>query len=148
MVGKVMIVVNSAWNLVNFRAGLIRALFGAGYEVVAVAPTDKYVHQVAQLGFRFISMPMDCQGLSPTRDLGLAYRFWCLLRSESPAIVLCYTVKPNVYGSIAAHALGIPVINNVAGLGAAFLKGGVVAVTGAAVVQACSLSIGEGILPE
>jgi glycosyltransferase involved in cell wall biosynthesis len=39
-------------------------------------------------------------------------------------VYLGYTVKPNVYGSLAAHSLSIPVINNVAGLGAVFIKGG------------------------
>lgn len=42
MRGKVVIALNAAWNLVNFRAGLIRALVQAGYEVVAVAPYDNY----------------------------------------------------------------------------------------------------------
>lgn len=119
---KVMIALNTAWNLVNFRAGLIRALVAAGYEVVAVAPDDEYSARLAALGCRFVPLPMDNKGVNPGRDLLLLFRFIQLLRSERPDVFLGYTVKPNVYGSIAAHLLDIPVINNVAGLGTAFIK--------------------------
>lgn len=58
------------------------------------------------------------------RDLLLLCRFFGLMRAERPDAFLGYTVKPNVYGSLAARALAIPVINNIAGLGAVFIKGG------------------------
>lgn len=119
---KVMIALNTAWNLVNFRAGLIRALVAAGYEVVAVAPDDEYSPKLAALGCRFVPLPMDNKGVNPGRDLLLLFQFLQVLRRERPDVFLGYTVKPNVYGSIAAHLLGIPVINNVAGLGTAFIK--------------------------
>ena len=121
---KILIVLNTAWNLVNFRAGLIRALVDAGYEVVAVAPPDEYVPLVTQLGCRYVSFPMDSQGTHPGRDLLLLIRLLRLLRKEKPAVFLGYTVKPNVYGSLAAHLLHIPVINNIAGLGVVFVSNG------------------------
>lgn len=119
---KVVIAINTAWNLVNFRAGLIRALVASGYEVVAVAPPDEYAGRLDALGCRYSPLPMDNKGTHPGRDLLLLWRFFCLLRNERPAVFLGYTVKPNVYGSLAAHALNIPVINNIAGLGVVFAK--------------------------
>jgi len=119
---KLMISINSSWNFVNFRAGLIRGLQGAGYEVVTVAPPDDHVPRLRELGCRYVPLEMDNKGTHPGRDLLLLWRFWRLLRSERPDVYLGYTVKPNIYGSLAAHALGIPVINNVAGLGAVFIK--------------------------
>ena len=121
---KVMIVLNTAWNLVNFRIGLIRALVATGYEVVAVAPSDKYADGLAALGCRFIHVPMDNNGINPAKDFLLLWRLFCLLRTERPNVYLGYTIKPNIYGSLAAHALGIPVINNIAGLGTVFIRGG------------------------
>lgn len=121
---KLLIVVNTAWNLYNFRSGLIRALVEAGYEVVAAAPYDDYAPRLEVLGCRFVPLPMDNKGTSPLRDLMLLWRFQRLLRRERPAVFLGYTVKPNIYGSIAAHGLGIPVINNIAGLGMVFIRGG------------------------
>jgi glycosyltransferase involved in cell wall biosynthesis len=119
-----MIALNTAWNLVNFRSGLIRALVTNGYDVIAVAPADEYAHQLAALGCRFVSLPMDNKGTHPGRDLMLLMRFVRLMRKERPDVFLGYTVKPNIYGSLAAHASGVPVINNVAGLGTVFIKGG------------------------
>jgi len=119
---KIIIALNTAWNLVNFRAGLIRALAAKGYEVVAVAPYDEYAPRLAALGCRFVALPMDNKGTHPGRDLLLLWRFYWLLRRERPAVYLGYTVKPNVYGSLAAHALGISVVNNIAGLGAVFIN--------------------------
>lgn len=119
---KVVIALNTAWNLVNFRSGLIRAFLDAGYEVVAVAPPDEYVSRLVALGCGFIPLPMDNKGTHPGRDLLLFWRFYRLLKHERPTVYLGFTVKPNVFGSLAAHALGIPVINNIAGLGAVFIK--------------------------
>ena len=119
---RVVIALNLAWNLVNFRAGLIRALVAEGYEVVAVAPYDEYAPRLDALGCRYVPLPMDNQGTHPGRDLLLLWRFYRLLRRERPAVYLGFTVKPNVYGSMAAHALGIPVVNNIAGLGAVFIR--------------------------
>lgn len=119
---KIVIALNTAWNLINFRAGLIRALVAEGHEVVAVAPNDEYAPRLAELGCRFVALPMDNKGTHPGRDLLLWFRFFNLLRHERPDVFLGYTVKPNVYGSLAAHVLGIPVVNNIAGLGAVFIR--------------------------
>lgn len=119
-----MITLNTAWNLVNFRSGLIRAFVNHGYEVVAVAPYDEYAERLRDLGCRYVPLPMDNKGTNPIRDFFLYLKFCGLLRREKPSIFLGYTVKPNIYGSLAAHSVNIPVINNVAGLGTAFIRGG------------------------
>lgn len=121
---KIVIALNTAWNLVNFRTGLIRALLAEGYEVVAVAPYDEYVFKLSTLGCRYVALPMDNTGTNPGRDALLLWRFYRLLKAERPSLYLGYTVKPNIYGSMAAHALSIPVVNNIAGLGAVFIRGG------------------------
>jgi glycosyltransferase involved in cell wall biosynthesis len=108
--------------LYNFRAGLIRALVDAGYEVVVAAPPDDYSVRLKDLGCRYVPLPMSNKGTNPFSDLWLLVRFWWLLRQEQPSVFLGYTIKPNIYGSIAAHGLDIPVINNIAGLGAVFIK--------------------------
>jgi glycosyltransferase involved in cell wall biosynthesis len=121
---KIVISINAAWNIVNFRLGLIRALREAGHEVVALAPPDDYSARLEALGIPYLPIAMDKQGLSPLRDLLLLGRYWRLLRRLKPDIFLGYTAKPNIYGSIAAQAAGAKVINNVSGLGTAFIRGG------------------------
>lgn len=119
---KIVISINTAWNIFNFRAGLVRALVDAGHEVIAIAPDDEYAPRLKELGCKFIPLAMDNNGTHPGRDLLLLMRYYSVLRSVRPDAFLGYTVKPNVYGSLAAHALGIPVINNIAGLGATFIR--------------------------
>ena len=120
----IVISINASWNIVNFRLGLIRALQEAGYRVTALAPPDGHSHRFAQLGIGYAPIHIDRKGLSPFADLILLWRYWRTLRRLRPDIFLGYTAKPNVYGSLAAQALGIPVINNVSGLGTAFIREG------------------------
>ena len=124
MAKKILISLNTAWNLLNFRAGLIGGLISSGYEVVALAPKDEYVVKLELLGCRFVHLEMDNQGTHPIRDLLLLWRYFRVLKTEKPELCLFYTVKPNVYGSLASTICGIPFINNVSGLGAVFIQGG------------------------
>lgn len=124
MKNRIIIIVNTSWNLVNFRSGLIKAMVSSGLDVVAIAPHDQYVAQVLALGCRYLPVVIDNKGTHIGRDLILVCRFFRLLVQERPRAILCYTVKPNIYASIVAHALRIPVINNIAGLGTAFIRKG------------------------
>ena len=114
--------INASWNIVNFRAGLIRALRSEGYRVVALTPSDTWSERLAGMGVEFMPLEMDPKGLSLRRDFDLLLRYRKALKAIRPAILLGYTAKPNVYGSLAAHSLGIPVVNNVSGLGTAFIR--------------------------
>ncbi len=127
LVMKVLIALNSAWNLLNFRSGLIKALVAQGHEVVLAAPADEHLTALESLGCRFIDLPMRAHGTNPLADLGLLLRFLQLLRKVRPDVLLAFTAKPNVYGGLAARCLGIPVLNNIAGLGSVFIKGGALA---------------------
>jgi glycosyltransferase involved in cell wall biosynthesis len=64
--------------------------------------------------------------ISPIQDAALLLRYLNLMRLIRPAFFLGFTIKPNIYGSLAARFLGIPVINNVSGLGTAFIKKGMI----------------------
>lgn len=118
---KIVISVNTAWNVCNFRAGLVRALVRQGYDVMVMAGEDEYAQRLAPLGCRFKMLSLDRHGTNASHDLALLVKYWRVLQSVRPMAYLGFTIKPNVYGSIAASGLAIPVINNIAGLGATFL---------------------------
>ena len=122
--GTAVIAANSAWNIANFRAPLISALRGAGWDVVALAPPDGSAATIEALGARFVPIQIDSSGTSPLRDARLAADYVRILRGIRPQVFLGFTVKPNVYGSLAARLLGIKVINNISGLGTAFMRSG------------------------
>ena len=119
---KVVIASNSTWSIVNFRTGLIRALLDSGCEVIALAPSDDYVPRLLDLGCRYLPLAMDSKGTHPGRDFLLLWRIWRLLRRERPDVYFGFTVKPNIYGSLAARVLRIPVINTITGLGVVFMR--------------------------
>jgi glycosyltransferase involved in cell wall biosynthesis len=124
---KVLIALNSAWNLLNFRSGLIKALLLQGHQVVLAAPADENVTALESMGARFVDLSMQTHGTNPLADLDLLWRFLRLIRVERPDVLLVYTGKPNVYGGLAGRWLGVPVVNNISGLGSVFIKGGLLA---------------------
>jgi glycosyltransferase involved in cell wall biosynthesis len=122
MTKTVVLSINTTWNIVNFRSNLIRRLQAAGYHVVAISPVDANVAALVAMGVEHIEIAIDSKGMSPFHDVCLFYNYWRILRRLRPFAFLGWTIKPNIYGSLAAHTLGIPVINNISGLGTAFIK--------------------------
>ncbi|WP_375419065.1 glycosyltransferase family 4 protein [uncultured Hymenobacter sp.] len=119
---RVALVINTSWNIWNFRASLVRALQAAGHEVLAIAPPDAYSPRLeTELGCRYVPILMENKGTNPVKDAQLTARFYRIYRREKPDVVLHYTIKPNIYGSIAARLAGVPSINNVSGLGTVFI---------------------------
>lgn len=119
---KVMIFSNTAWYLANFRSNLIRALLLRGYEVVAVAPADEHVQRIEALGCRFLPVKMANASTNPFSDILLSLQLLIIFIREQPSVFLGYTVKPNVYGGLIARLLSVPAVNNIAGLGTAFIS--------------------------
>ena len=116
------IVINTSWNIFNFRLTLMKSLREKGYRVVAIAPRDKYSEKIEQEGFEYHNINMNNKGTNPVEDAKLVYAFYKLYKEIEPDVILQYTIKPNIYGSIAAGRLGIPVISTITGLGTVFLK--------------------------
>jgi glycosyltransferase involved in cell wall biosynthesis len=122
MCKKIILVSNTSWYLFNFRLNLMLHLQSLGYVVIAVAPLDAYSSRFAEHGITFKAMPMDNKGTHPVKDSLLILRFIWLFFKLKPACILSYTPKCNIYSSLAAGFLSIPIINNVSGLGTAFIK--------------------------
>lgn len=119
---RVAITANTAWNLWNFRLGLIGALQEAKHHVTAFAPRDAYASALEEKGVAFHHIPMDGKTTNPVKDVAYLVRLFQAYRKLRPEVVLHFTIKPNIYGTLAAGVLGIPVIDNITGLGNVFLK--------------------------
>ncbi|WP_161784348.1 glycosyltransferase family 4 protein [Aquabacterium sp. NJ1] len=124
MKGTVLLSVNAAWNAVNFRMGLIHALQDAGWDVVVAAGADRYVSVLEGLGISFEPIPISPRGVNPISDIKLLFAYLDIFRRHRPKAYLGFTVKPNVYGSIAAWWCGVRTLNNIAGLGLVFSGAG------------------------
>lgn len=111
---------NCCWNAFNFRKNLMFALQDAGYKVVVLAPRDSYTQQLLDIGVEWVDITMQAKGRNPVNDLATFAAYYKALAKLRPAFYLGFTIKPNVYGSLACAALGIATINNIAGLGTLF----------------------------
>lgn len=120
----ILMTVNAAWNIWNFRRPLVEALSADGHKITVLAPPDGSVADLEQIGCRFIPLEMSVKGLNPSQDLGLQRRLKRIFQDERPDAILSFTIKNNIFGAWAARLAGIPFVPNVTGLGTAFLSGG------------------------
>jgi glycosyltransferase involved in cell wall biosynthesis len=115
---------NTSWYVYNFRLPLIRALKAAGFEVAVLAPRDEFTDRIIAEGVVYRDIKMEGKGKNPLHELMTLLELRRRYRELAPELILQYTIKPNLYGSLAARSLKIPVINNVTGLGEVFTRGG------------------------
>ena len=124
---KIAFVANTAWSMYNFRQGLLKMLVNQEAEVYVIAPDDEYSNKLERLGVHFRRLSrLDAQGVNPIRDYSLYRELKGILRTIRPDFLFTYTIKPNIYGVLAARDLDIPVVAVITGLGHGFTKGGVV----------------------
>jgi len=117
---RVLVAANSIWNIGNFRSGLIRSLVGAGHEVTTVAPDPGGIRiDGARIPHR--TFRMERSGTNPVKDLACLRDLARIIREERPHIFFSFTIKPNIYGSIACALSRVPAVPNVSGLGTTFL---------------------------
>jgi len=118
---KIVLASNTAWSLFNFRLGIARNFKENGYKVVLIAPYDEYSRRLEE-EFEYHDIYMNNKGTNPKEDFKTTIEFYKLYKKIKPDIVLHYTIKPNIYGTIACNLLGIKTVNNIAGLGSLFIK--------------------------
>lgn len=123
---RIAIVLNTSWNIYNFRLNFVNTLLSQGFEVHTIAPQDDYTRKLTDLGCIHHIVRMDSRGANFIKDSALIVELFSIYKKVKPNIILHYTIKPNIYGTLAASMLNIPVVNNVCGLGTVFLKDDVI----------------------
>ncbi|ENM1934399.1 glycosyltransferase family 4 protein [Vibrio cholerae] len=123
---KLIMVANTAWSVFNFRHSLIKELLRCGVELYVIAPEDKFSAKLTEMGCQVLDLPMQAKGVNPLADLGLMLRLLRHYREIKPDFIIHYTIKPNIYGSLAAKLAGIPSLAITTGLGYTFVNQNVV----------------------
>ncbi|GIB17887.1 glycosyltransferase family 4 protein [Vibrio cholerae] len=123
---KLIMVANTAWSVFNFRHTLIKDLLSSGVELYVIAPEDKFSAKLVDMGCQVLDLPMQAKGVNPLADLGLMLRLLRHYREIKPDFIIHYTIKPNIYGSLAAKLAGIPSLAITTGLGYTFVNQNVV----------------------
>ena len=122
----VVVAANSSFALTNYRLGLLKALQNAGYRLVAAVPNDEGASKLLEEGIDVRSVAIAPHGTSVAGELMLLRRYVQLFRELRPKAFLGFTIKPNIYGALAGRVMGVPVVNNVTGLGIVFTSGGLI----------------------
>lgn len=122
---KIILVANTDWYLFNFRLSLARRLRAAGVEVALVSPNGKFVSDILEDGFRWIEWNVGRKTMEPLGELSAVRRLAAIYQREKPDLVHHFTIKPVLYGSLAARQANVPaLVNSVTGLGYVFLAQG------------------------
>jgi glycosyltransferase involved in cell wall biosynthesis len=132
---KIVFSSNSSWSVYNFRCNLLEELAGLGYDIVIIAPSGPYLVKLNKLGYKTIRINIDNSSRSVFSNLRLLWDYFILYQREKPDLILHNAIKPNIYGALVCRILKIPVINNISGIGAIFMSGGLSTALGKVLYQ-------------
>lgn len=118
-------VANDAQFFLSHRLGVAFAARSAGYDVQLVCPDGPRVQTAREYGFGVNVVPFDRRSINPAAGLSTIAVLAATYRRLRPAVVHHMTIKPVIYGGIAARMVRTPrVINEIPGLGYVFLASG------------------------
>ncbi len=126
---SLLLVGSFADSLLNFRGPLIAALLEKGIRVHVAAPgLGQHTVQrkaLETLGVIVHDLYMARTGMNPITDIRTLWNMFRLIKSIAPDAVLAYTIKPVIYGVIAAKIARVPhIFALITGLGYAFQSKG------------------------
>lgn len=122
------ILVNASYapSLIAFRGALLERMVGEGNRVYAAAPDilGPIAEKLTAIGVTPVSVALSRTGLNPVADVAYYRSVRRIIRRYGIDLILSYTIKPCIWGSLAAHAEGVESVSLVTGLGYAFIPGG------------------------
>lgn len=125
MKNTILILANSIGGLYSFRKEVVKAICDEGFKVYISVPTDaSEAEYFREIGCEIIFTKFNRRGMNPLADFQQMIAYKKLMKQLKPVAVLTYTIKPNVYGGIAARLCRVPQLANVTGLGDAVENGG------------------------
>ena len=113
---------NYAWTIFNFRMGLIKRLKDEGFKVVVLTEFDGYESKILKEVDEIIPLFISRKGINPLIDIITIFSFIKTILYVKPSVMLLFTVKPVIYGSLAARLSKVPSISMITGLGTVFIK--------------------------
>lgn len=127
---------NTDWYLYNFRLALAQAIRESGAQILLASPPGPYVEKLKHEGFPWRRLRISRRGWNPLMELFTIYNFISLYRREKPDLVHHFTIKPVLYGSLAARVAHIPaMVNSITGLGYLYVNPSKLAATAQVLVK-------------
>ncbi|MBA4310829.1 MAG: glycosyltransferase family 1 protein [Chlorobiaceae bacterium] len=122
---KILFLVNHEIVIYNFRKELVEELLSKNYEVYISSPSGEKIDELKRMGCIHLETNLSRHGKNPLQDLKLLMHYMRLMKENKPDLILTYTIKPNIYGSLAAKFSRTPCISNITGLGTALENVGI-----------------------
>ena len=123
---KILFLANHFLTLHSFRKEMIQKMVEDGHEVWLSLPEDPDNEFFEKMGCKIIPTTISRRGLNPIKDLKLIRDYKRMIRNVNPDIIFSFTIKPNIYGSLASNRTGYKQVCNITGTGATFLNNGLV----------------------
>lgn len=122
---KFVLILSYLPSVINFRGKLLEAIAAKGYEIHILAPdTDQFqddFQTLTQIGYHIHNIPMQRAGTNPIADAKTLKALYTNIKAIKPDYVLSYTIKPVIYGTLAAKMAKVPhIFAMITGLGYAF----------------------------
>lgn len=119
---KIILISNTAFNIINYRKEFSKELKDLGFDVVALLPEDDVeLQKVEAIGLKVETFKLSRKGINPLSEINSLFSLWRKIKLLSPDYVISYTVKAVIYGSIASKLSGVnQIFSNITGLGYLF----------------------------
>ena len=116
------LVSNNYWTLYKFRYDVINLFLNKGYKVILIAGKDSYERKFNQGNLVKYHIPIEARGVNPYTELKTFFKIYRIYKQTKVNLVLHFTIKPNIYGSLAARFLKIKSISFITGVGHIFIN--------------------------
>ena len=100
---RFLFVANTSWYIYNFRKNLLIYLNSLGHEIYVLAPEDIYSSKIEKLGIKYIPIKLNRKSKILIMDLFFLKSLLNKIKEIDPQIIHLFTIKPVIYGSIAAR---------------------------------------------
>jgi len=120
---NIALITNSAWSTYNFRTNLARKIKNSGHNIVLLFPFDETYTPKLEREFKCFDIPINAKGVSLFEEISNFIGLYKVFKKINIEILLTFSVKPNIYGSVLGRYFEYKVINNISGLGTSFLSG-------------------------
>lgn len=104
---KIMVISPKNKTVFNFRGDLIKEFIKKGHEVVVTGPNNDFEEDINNLGARLIVVPFVKDNIGIMGDLKYKKQLENVMKAEKPELIFSYTIKPVIYGSLAAKSCKI-----------------------------------------
>lgn len=116
---RILFLVNHEIVIYNFRLEIVERMLRDGYEVHISSPYGERIEDLIAIGAKYHEIVISRHGMNPISELNLLMDYKKLIKEVDPKIIFGFTIKPNIYGAIAARQAQIPFAANITGLGTA-----------------------------